>query len=74
MKITPARVASLMAGVSVLLASLAPAIGNMDVTSTAGIIGGVVGIVGILVTFLKGQRAHEARLHLVATHHDEDRG
>lgn len=58
---TPARVASLLAGASALLAGLAPAIANLDTTSTFGVLGGVAGIVGILATFLKGQREHEAR-------------
>jgi hypothetical protein len=61
MQLTPARGASLLAGFGALAAALAPAIANMDTTSTAGCIAGVAGIVGILMTFLKGQRAHEAR-------------
>lgn len=59
--LTPARTASLLAGGSALLAGLAPAIANLDTTSTFGMFGGVAGIVGVLIAFLKGQRAHEER-------------
>jgi hypothetical protein len=61
MQITPARVASLLAAVAALLTALAPAIANLDVTSSAGCIAGAVSVVGILDRFLVGQRAHEAR-------------
>lgn len=63
MQVTPARVASLMAAASALLAGLAPAIADLDTTSTAGLLGGAFAVVGVLATFLKGQRAHEARVH-----------
>jgi hypothetical protein len=62
MQLTPARVSSLLAGASALLAALAPAIANLDVTSTAGLFGGAVIIAGVVSQFLKGQRAHEARV------------
>jgi hypothetical protein len=55
-------VSSLLAGASALLAAIAPAVANLDVTSTAGLFGGAVVIAGILSQFLKGQRAHEARV------------
>lgn len=63
MMLTPARVASLLAAGAALLAGLAPAIANLDTTSTAGLVGGAFAVVGVLASFLKGQRAHEARSH-----------
>lgn len=67
MKLSPARIASLLAGASVLLGSLAPAIANLDLTSTAGVVMGIVGIVTVLDRFLVGQRSHEARLAVAAS-------
>lgn len=64
--LSPARAASLLAGGSALLAGLAPAVANLDTTSTAGVLGGVVAVLGVLREFLKGQRAHEARVARVA--------
>lgn len=64
MQLTPARVASLLAGGSALLAGLAPAVANFDTTSTVGVLGSMAGVIGVLAVFLKGQRAHEARTHL----------
>lgn len=61
--LTPARVASLLAGGSALVAGLAPAVANFDTTSTVGMLGGIAAVVGVLATFLKGQREHEARSH-----------
>jgi hypothetical protein len=66
MQLTPARVASLLAGSSALLAGLAPAVANFDTTSTIGVLGSMAGVVGVLAVFLKGQRAHEARSHMFA--------
>jgi hypothetical protein len=61
MKLYPARVASLLAGAAALLSALAPAVANLDTTSTAGALGGAAVILGVLDRFLVGQRAHEAR-------------
>lgn len=61
-KITPARVASLLAGVSALAAGLTPAVANLDTTSTAGCIAGAIAVLGVLQQFLIGQRAHEQRV------------
>lgn len=62
MKLYPARVASLLAGAAALLSALAPAVANLDTTSTAGALGGAVVILGVLDRFLVGQRAHEAQV------------
>jgi hypothetical protein len=62
MKITPARVAALLTGASGLAAAISGPVANLDWSSTAAVLGGLAAILGAAVTFLKGQRAHEARL------------
>lgn len=61
LKDAPARVAALLASIATLLAALAPAVADLDMTSTAGVLGGAAVILGIVREWLKGQRAHEAR-------------
>jgi hypothetical protein len=60
-KITPARVAAVLGAIASLLAGLAPAIANLDLSSTAGVIAAIVAIGGIVVKWLDGQAKHEAR-------------
>lgn len=61
MQITPARVASALGGASALAAGIAPAVADLDTTSTIGVLGGALGVLIAVDRFLVGQRAHEAR-------------
>jgi hypothetical protein len=72
MQVTPARVASLLAGTSALLGALAPAVANLDTTSTAGIGAGLLAILVIFERFLVGQRAYEARITTIDGGDDGD--
>lgn len=54
------KVALLGAAVSLALA-LAPVVADLDWTSTAGVLAGVVAVLGIVNRWLVGWQAHEAR-------------
>jgi hypothetical protein len=62
MTITPGRIATLLAIIAGVAGAAAPAIANMDWSSTAGVIAGTLAVVGAIVAWLKGWREHEARL------------
>lgn len=64
MAIAPARVAAYLAGFSSLFAALAPAVANLDWTSTAGVLGGAATIAAVYTAWAKGRREFEAREHL----------
>lgn len=57
----PNRLAAYMTSVAALLAALAPAIANLDLSSTVGVLGGAVVILGVFREWLKGWREHELR-------------
>jgi hypothetical protein len=61
-QITPGRAATALAVLAGAAGAAAPAVANMDWSSTAGVIAGTLAIVGAITAWLKGWREHEARL------------
>lgn len=59
--LSPSRVAAYTTAFAGLLAASAPIIGNLDLTSTAGVIAGVIAILGAYNTWAKGWREYESR-------------
>lgn len=53
------RVATYIGGVAALLAALTPAIANLDVTSTVGVIGGAGALAAVVVKWLDGWQKYE---------------
>lgn len=61
MKLSPARVAAFLAGLSGLAGAIAVPVANLDTHDTSAVIGGMAVIVASAASWLKGQREHEAR-------------
>lgn len=57
----PNRVVALAAALISLALALLPVLANFDSTSTAGVIAGIVAILGVTQTWLQGWQKHEAR-------------
>lgn len=62
MKLTPNRVATILTAISGATAAIAVPLANLDIQSTAGVIGGLFAIGTAFVTWMKGWREHEARI------------
>lgn len=58
---TPNRIAVYLTALAALAAGLAPAIADLDWTSTAGVIAGLVAILSVVQKWLSGWQQHEAR-------------
>lgn len=56
---TLARVEALVGFICALILAVLPVLGNMDFQSTAGIIGGLIAVVGIVTTRLQGWQKWE---------------
>lgn len=56
---TPNRIAVYLTSLAALLGGLAPAVADLDLSSTIGILGGVAAIVGVVRKWLDGWQAHE---------------
>lgn len=61
MKLTPNRVAAFLASVAALAGGLSVAVADMDTTSAAGVIVGILGVVRVFDSWLDGWKKHEAR-------------
>lgn len=59
--VKPNRVAVYLTGLAGLCTAIAPAVANLDTTSTIGAVSGLAGVVTIAYKFLTGWQAHEAR-------------
>lgn len=58
---TPNRVAVYLTSLAALAAGLAPAVANLDLTSTAGLVAGLAALSLVVSKWLTGWQAHEAR-------------
>lgn len=63
MQIAPNRVAVYLTAGAALAGGLAPAVADLDVTSTGGIIAGLAVILGVVNRWLTGWQTHEANAH-----------
>lgn len=61
MKLSPARVAAFLAGLSGLAGAIAVPVANLDTHDTSAVIGGMAVIAAAVVKWLDGQQKHEAR-------------
>lgn len=68
----PNRIAVYLTAGAGLLAALAIPIANLDLSSTAGVSAGLFAIVGVVVKWLGGWQAHEARVADAAYDDDDD--
>jgi predicted membrane channel-forming protein YqfA (hemolysin III family) len=59
------RIVAIAATVISLALALLPVVANLDWTSTAGVIAGVLGVLGVTQKWLEGWQKHEARDALV---------
>lgn len=59
MQIAPNRVAVYLTALAALAGGLAPAVANLDVTSTAGIVAGLATILAVVHKWLTGWQSHE---------------
>jgi hypothetical protein len=57
----PNRVAVYLTSGAALLGALAPAVADLDINSTVGIVGGLGAIALVVRKWLEGWQAHEAR-------------
>lgn len=57
----PNRIVAVIAALISLALALLPVIANFDATSTAGVIAGILAILGIVQKWLEGWQKHEAR-------------
>lgn len=64
---TPNRIAVYLTALAALAGGLAPAIADLDWTSTAGVIAGLVAILSVVQKWLSGWQQHEARQATAAT-------
>lgn len=61
MQIAPNRIAVYLTGAAALAGGLAPAVADLDVTSTAGIAAGLAVLFGVVDRWLRGWQGHEER-------------
>jgi len=60
----PNRIAVYITAVAALLAAAAPVVADMDISSTVGVVGGVVALAGVVATWLVGWQKYEERTAL----------
>ena len=60
----PNRIAVYITALAALAAAVAPVVADMDIASTAGIIGGVLALAGVVSTWLVGWQKFEERTAL----------
>ncbi len=56
----PNRVAVYLTSIAALCAGLAPAVADLDLTSTAGVIAGLLALLGVVRKWLDGWQAYES--------------
>lgn len=56
----PNRVAAVLGSVAAIAGAIAPAVANLDLSSSAGVLAGVVTIGAIVLKFLDGSQKSEA--------------
>lgn len=59
------RVVAIAAAVISLALAVLPVLADMDWTSTAGVIAGIIAVLGVAQTWLSGWQKHEARTAVV---------
>lgn len=59
--LAPNRIAVYLTAASGLTAAIAVPVANLDTSSTVGVLGGLVAILGVAVKWLDGWQKHEAR-------------
>lgn len=59
------RIVAIVAALISLALAVLPVLANFDWTSTAGVIAGIIAVLGIVQTWLEGWQKHEAREALV---------
>lgn len=59
--LAPNRIALYIGGAASLATAIAPAVADLDTTSTATLVSGLVGLIGIISVWLRGWQAYEAR-------------
>jgi hypothetical protein len=64
MIMTPDKVAVFLVSLAGLLTALAPAVADLDLNSTIGVVGGFLGIVGIVRKWLEGWQMFEERTQM----------
>lgn len=55
----PNRIAVYLTAAAALLGGLAPAVANLDLQSSAGIVAGIAGVVAVARKWLEGWQQHE---------------
>ena len=59
-KLNTGRIVTYLGGGAALCTALAPAVANLDLTSTAGLVGGMVALAGVIVKWLDGWQKYES--------------
>lgn len=68
----PNRVVVALTVLAGLVGAVAPAVANLDTTSTVGVLGGLATVLGAAVKWLDGWQKHEARVASPAAVRDAD--
>lgn len=58
-KLNAGRIATYVGGVGALAAAVAPAVANLDLTSTAGLAAGVIALAAVVTKWLDGWQKYE---------------
>lgn len=58
-RLNAGRIATYVGGAGALCAALAPAVANLDLTSTAGLGAGVIALAGVVIKWLDGWQKYE---------------
>ena len=58
-KLNTGRIVTYLGAGAALLAALAPAVANLDLTSTAGLGAGVIALAGVVIKWLDGWQKYE---------------
>lgn len=72
--LAPNRIAVYLTALAALGAALAPVVADMDWTSTAGVIAGVLGLVTVVTKWLDGWQAYERDVRQGKTAHTSPGG
>jgi hypothetical protein len=62
MSFAPNRIAVYLTSLAALAGGLAPVVADLDLTSTAGVLGGVAALTLVVRKWLDGWQKHEARV------------